>query len=336
MSIRIRKVTKYLPEQVVTNADLERENPEWDLQKAMERAGVESRHIAGPKETALDLAHWACLKLFQENPELPGRVNALIFCTQSGDQIMPPNACLLHARLELPARVIAFDYNLACSGYIYGLAMAKGLAAGGLAQNILLVTADTYSKYIHPRDRSTRVVFGDGAAISWFEACPEGEGLLDIELATWGKDYQLFHIPAGGCRLPASDETKKLKGDISGNFRTAEHIHMHGLGLVDFMKERVPPQVEDVLSRNKLGIGDVQLFIFHQASKIALELLGETLKIPAEKVFSNICHLGNTVSASIAIAIHDAMASGQIKPGDQVLLCGFGVGMSYGTALLRM
>ena len=168
MSLIIKSIEYYLPEKVITNEDLQKEFPNWNIHKVADKSGVYQRHVVGENETAFDLSVKACEKLFQTNDK--HKIDGIIYCTQSPDYIMPSNSFLLHNYLNLKHKVFAFDFNHACTGYIYGLAMANAFFSAGMAKEILLVTADTYSKYINPNDRSTRVLFGDGAAATILKA----------------------------------------------------------------------------------------------------------------------------------------------------------------------
>jgi 3-oxoacyl-[acyl-carrier-protein] synthase-3 len=305
------------------------------MRRVESRVGVQSRHIAEPTETALDLALTACQELFERNAELKNLVDGIIFCTQSPDFIMPPNACLLHGELGLNEDVFAVDTNLACSGYVYSLALAQGLVVAGTCKNILLVTSDTYSKFIHPDDRSTRTLFGDAAAVSWVCASTDGTGVVDLLCQTSGRGYESFYIPAGGARHPKTVDTSFGKGDSSGNIRSDETIHMDGMGVLTFVASAVPTQVRRILLRNELDVGDLDLVIFHQASKMALDALTRALAIPPERVFRNLSAIGNTVSASIPISLAQVRTAGTVPPGGLALLSGFGVGLSWATALVR-
>jgi 3-oxoacyl-[acyl-carrier-protein] synthase-3 len=333
--VKIVDIAYRLPATIVTNEGLAEEHPDWDMERVEARAGVVSRHIAGPDETALDLAVEACHELFARNPGLPAEVDGLVFCTQSPDYVMPPNSSLLHRELALGDDVFAFDTNLACSGYVYCLALAQGLIVAGTCRNIVLVTADTYSKYIHPGDRAARTLFGDAAAVTWLAAANDGTGIVDLLCATSGAGYDKFYIPAGGMRLPKSLETALEDTDASGNTRTSEHITMDGMGVLAFANSKVPPQVRQLLERNAMEVSDLDLVVFHQASRVALESLTRTLGLRSERVFSNLAQVGNTVSASIPIALADARESGRVNPGSWVLLSGFGVGLSWASALMR-
>jgi 3-oxoacyl-[acyl-carrier-protein] synthase-3 len=334
-TIRLMDIAYRLPATVVTNDELARDNPDWDIDRIERRVGVRARHIAAPGETALDLALAACRALFVSHPELPDRIDAVLFCTQSPDFVMPPNSALLHGSLDLPESVFTLDYTLACSGYVYGLALAAGLAASGIARDILLVTGDTYSKYINPLDRSARVLFGDGAAVSWLSATDE-PGLIDILCGTVGKEGDAFRVPAGGCRLPRSAETSRPIRDLVGNVRTAEQIHMDGRAVLEFMKRVIPTNIRELLGRNDLAVEAIDGVIFHQASALALDWIEREMGVDDGRSFRNLASVGNTVSASIPIALSDAMTEGVVGAGDRVLLVGFGVGLSFGSAILQL
>lgn len=329
MKSRIAAIATHLPQRVVTNAELAIEHPDWNMQSVAERAGVQSRHIAEADETAFDLIKVACDKL-QSNQELRD-VDAIICCTQSPDYIMPPNAHLLHKHLGLGDEVAAFDINLACSGYVYGLAIAHSLIAARTSRRVLLATADTYSKYIHRDDRSARVLFGDGAAVSLIEASETERGLSSFDLASHGKEYASFYIPAGGHRLPKSSATRVENTDPGANTRSPEHIQMDGLAVWSFINSAAPRQIRRYLQRNNLELDAIDLFVFHQASQMTLDSLIKTLAIDRGRVYLNLQTVGNTVSASIPICLADAIREERLRSGQRVLLSGFGVGLSYAT-----
>ncbi len=336
MRIQIKDIAYHLPERIETIEMLTQENPDWDMEVVKNRTGVFTRHIAGMDETALDLAIEACDKLFSQNEGLAEKIDGILFCTESGDYPLPPNSCILHKKLGLSEDVFATDFNLACSGYVYGLSLAQGLILSKAASNILLVTADTYSKYINEKDRSVKVLFGDGAAVSWISAADSAGGMIAIRCATSGEGYERFIVPAGGCRQPKSEETSRPVVDNHGDVRTLEEIHMDGKDILMFVMQKVPKQVNALLKKNEMTVADIDLFIFHQASKMVLDTLQRVLRIPPEKNYRNLPDIGNTVSASIPIAIKDAQDQGKLSPGDRLLLSGFGVGLSWGTAIIEI
>lgn len=322
-----------LPAQCVTNYDLDRLHPEWSIHKVAERTGVLNRYICRENETALDLAAEACERLFESREVAREDVGAIIVCTQSPDYIMPPNATLLQHRLRLPLSVAAFDYSLACSGFIYGLLMGKALIESQLLDNIMLVTAEAYSKFIHPADRGAMALFGDGAAVTLLRKGTEGVG--EFVLGTDGAGWDRFIVPAGGTRIPRSAQTCIEKVDTTGNVRTQENIHMDGLAVLTFVKQQVSQCVRDLLTKTGYTCDDVSLFVFHQASLLSLDYLEKALTIPKEKMYRNLDRVGNTVSASIPIAIRDAQVENLIVPGSRLLLCGFGVGFSWGACIVE-
>jgi 3-oxoacyl-[acyl-carrier-protein] synthase-3 len=309
MPASISGIAYALPPRVVSNDDLAVEHPDWDMSRVEKRTGVLRRHIAD-SETALDLAIRAVDELIADHPGAR-EIDAILFCTQTPDQVMPPNSALLHEYLRLGDGVFALDFTLACSGFVYGLAQAQGLLAAGIASNILLVTADTYSRLIAPEDRGPMVLFGDGAAATWITS--GDRGLVDIAVATSGSDHRGFTVPKGSTVL-----------------------QMDGMQVLGFIQSHVPSQVRELLARNRLGVDDIDLFVFHQASQLALDALQRVLRIPNQRMFSNLDRVGNTVSASIPMALRDAMDEGRAGPGSRVVLCGFGVGMSWATAIVDL
>ena len=329
----IEKIEYYLPEKVLSNKDLADENPSWDMENLVTATGITQRHIAKNDETALDLAYQACIKIL--NDEDRKEIDGLIFCTQSPDYILPSNASVLHKLLNLNNEVMAFDINLACSGYVYGLAMANSFIKSGMCHKVLLVTSDTYSKYIHPKDKAARVLFGDGAAATILSGNETMKGIIDVVCATDGAHHDSFIIPAGACRMAKSDETGIEYEDEHGNIRSSENIYMDGMGILKFVCTQVPRQVKGILKKNSLTVDDIDVFVLHQASKKVLDSLERLLRIKPEKVFRNIDKIGNTVSSSIPIALKDAMDENKLKKGNKVLMSGYGVGLSWASAILQ-
>ncbi len=332
----IKTIEYFLPNKIITNEILKIENPEWGMDKVFERSGVKQRHIASNNETALDLARCALKNLLKNSPNIISTIDCLIFCTQSEDYIMPSNCFQIHNEFNFSENVFAFDFNSACSGYIHGLALSNSLIQSNFANNIMLINADTYSKYIHPKDRSARVLFGDGAAVSLITGTTKtSKGILDIVCSTSGSGFDKFIIRAGGCRLPKSSTTSLETINSNGNIHSLENIAMDGMAILAFVNSKVPSQIKHILERNSLKIDDIDLFIFHQASKMVIDSLTKALDLNKDSVFSNISNIGNTVSASLPIAIADAQRLGLIKENSRILISGFGVGLSWGTAIIQ-
>ena len=332
----INDVAIALPSQVLTNDELIEGLPINQRILLVRHTGVRCRHIAAPEQTALDLGEEACRKLFATHPQLQEQIDTLIFCTQSADHILPPNACILHGRLRLHASVAAFDLPHACSAFVYAIHLARALVACGAAQHVLVVTADTYSKFIHPLDRSTRLVFGDGAAATWIGATTDERGVMDVVCGTAGEHYDKLLIPAGGCRQVLTDSVRNQEErDGSGNVRSPANIQMMGHDILSFVGSQIPDHVRELLARNELSLDAVDWIVFHQASSVVLDTLTKQLNADPARVIRHLEMVGNTVSASIPIALRAAMDNEQIQRGQIVLLCGFGAGLSWGSALVR-
>lgn len=332
----IRAIAGALPERVVTNADLDRENPDWGMEAVAELVGVRSRRVAAADETAFDLSIRACEELLT-GPEVSiDGIDAILYCTQDPDYRVPGNSFLLHERLGLGDDVLAFDYNLACSGFVYGIAFADAFARAGTASGMLLVTAETQSKRIHPGDRSVRPLLGDGAAVTYLSGSDIGGGrIVASELCTHGAGLKHAYVPAGGARTPSSADTKRETTDRSGNVRTAEDIRMDGTELWAFVTSVVPGHIERFLAKSSLTLDDIDLCVFHQASKLILNSLTRALALPPDKVFTHMEDIGNLASASIPFALRAALDEGAIQPGDRVLMSAFGIGISYGSAIVE-
>ncbi len=320
----------YLPETVIDNSFFQSNFPDWKVEQTQGRTGVLSRHIARSDETAYDLALNAVKKLLKQHPALTDKLDAIIFCTQTPDYIMPSNAFLLQKDLGLNHIGIAYDFNLACSGYIYGLAMASSFIKTGMAKNILLVTADTYSKLLDENDRATRMLFGDGASASWISA-DDFDGIKpliskfeDFKFSTDGKGWDKFIVKAGGNRHPVP---------MSGDSDFSDKIYMNGMQVVNFVNHQVIKQVVSLLEQHNLKDSQIDQYFFHQASLLAIESLSKRLKLPKDKVFTNIEKVGNTVSSSIPILLKDYFAQSKPDENHKFLLCGFGVGFSWGTLI---
>lgn len=315
----------YLPEAILSNHSLKNKHPEWNVPLVEKKTGVLSRHIAKFDETAFDLGRSAVEKLLQKHPGLVKKIDAIIFCTQSPDYVMPSNSFLLQKDLNFSTEVICFDFNLACSGFAYGILMATSFISAGLVKNVLLVTADTYSKLIDQNDRSTTMLFGDGASATWISGDIERDHpvlikkFTDVLFEADGKiGWDKFIVRGGGSRNP------ELKQDT-----TLSKINMDGLQVVNFAKNQVASQIKNLMEKNGVNDGDISQFFFHQGSGLALDVLIKKLSIPKNKVFSNIENTGNTVSSSLPILICDYFKKNKLHSGDKLIICGFGVGYSW-------
>lgn len=327
------KTAVYLPAQIVTNYDLAMCFPEWSAKKIEQKIGIVSRHVVGQEETPLDLAEQACLRLFTEYPELKNSVDYLLFCTQNPDYILPGNSSILQHRLGLSTSIGALDYNLGCSGFVYGLSVAKGLLKGKIAKNVLLVTAEAYTKRINPKDKGNRSIFGDAATATYLTE-KDTFSIGEFVLGTDGSGAKNLIIKNGGARNPVLSSEEKTFG--SGNIYTDHDLYMDGPEIFNFTIEAVPSMVEETLKKNNLKKEDIALYIFHQANAYILNFLRKIIRIPAERFYVNMRETGNTVSNTIPIALADILKTGKVQPGDKVLIAGFGVGYSYGATILTI
>lgn len=331
MDAYIKAIEYYLPGRVVTNDDLVSEFPEWDANKVVTKTGIVRRHISANDETALDLAYHAAEMLFIQHPDYKKSVDFLIFCTQSPDYKLPPSACILQSRLGLPTTVGAFDYDLGCSGCVYGLAISKGLISAGIANNVLLLTAETYSKYIHPKDKGNKSLFGDAAAAVLIST--EGFARIgEFALGTDGTGEDNLKIKTGGSRYPFPMNEENV--DANGYILSSDHLYMNGPEIFNFTLDSVPPLMDLCLKKNNVGKDDIDLYIPHQANKYMLTTLRKVYGISKEKFYINLEDVGNTVSSTVPIAIKNAMDKELITKGSIVLIAGFGVGYSYGANIL--
>jgi len=319
---RISEIETYFPEKKVTNEDLQKEFPEWSPEKIFNKVGVKQRYTASAEETVLELAVKASEKLLKKIDK--NEIDFILFCTQSPDYHLPTTACILQDRLGLRKNIGALDFNLGCSGFVYGLSIAKGLIATGAAQNILLVTAETYTKYLRKSDKSNRTIFGDGAAATLIQKDEAKENFQFI-LGTDGSGYDNLIVRNGGGRNRINKE------DEAGNC-----LYMNGQNIFIFTIEKIPVLVKEILEKNNLTENDVDYYIFHQANAHILRKQREILDIPKEKFYINLEKYGNTVSSTIPIALKDAVETGKIKRGQKIMLIGFGVGLSWGATIVEL
>ncbi len=331
MKAFINSVAYYLPQNVVSNEEIVRDFPEWSVEKITEKVGVKQRHVASAEETATDLAEKAAIRLFDENGINRESIDFVILCTQSPDYFLPPSACLLQERLGLRQDVGAFDFNLGCSGYVYGLAIAKGLIISGVASNVLLLTAETYNKYLHPKDKGNRTIFGDAATATLVSTHGFAE-IKEFALGTDGKGSKNLIVKSGASRMRALQNDVQF--DKNGNPISSDHLYMNGAQIFVFTQKNVPRVIEDVLAKNNLKKEEIDLFILHQANSYMLDFLRKKMHIDEDKFYMFMENVGNTVSNSIPICLAEAQGKGRLC--GNVVLCGFGVGYSWGAVVVTI
>lgn len=327
----IKAISYYLPEKVVNNEELVKEFPEWSIEKVAQKVGVDSRHLAAHDETAGDMAEKAARKLFEEYQIDPTTVDFVMLCTQSPDYFLPSTACVLQDKLGIPTSAGAFDYNLGCSGCVYGMAMAKGLITAGIAKNVLLLTAETYNKYLHTSDKSNRSIFGDGAAACLIST----EGFAEIGefiLGTDGSGANNLIVKTGASRQKVA--TGQFVEDDEGHIWYDDYLYMNGGAIFNFTLDAVPVMMKGILEKNGLEKDDIDYYVFHQANKFMLNTIRKVCVLPKDKFYVNLSTTGNTVSSTVLIGLKDCMENNFIKAGDKVMISGFGVGLSWGGTIL--
>lgn len=331
MKAYIKAVSYYLPEKIVTNEELVKEFPEWSVEKIAEKVGIDQRHITEEGETSADLATKAAERLFTEEGVDKNNIDFILFCTQSPDYFLPTSACVIQDRLGISTSAGALDFNLGCSGYVYGLSLAKGLIFAGIAKNILLLTAETYSKYLHERDKANRTIFGDAGSATLVST----DGFAEIgnfSLGSDGKGAENLMVKTGGMRhrTPMND----LQFDETGIPLSSDYIFMNGPKIFNFTNAIVPKLVKDVLLKNELAQEDINLFAFHQANKFMLDYLRKKIKVEKEKFYYYMSEVGNTVSSTIPILLTEAKKKNKLE--GNVMIAGFGVGYSWGGTILKI
>lgn len=335
MPAAIVAIEYHLPEEILHNSVLATLFPEWSEVKLEEKIGIRERRIAAPDECASDLGIAAAGKLFASGACAPDDIDYLLFCTQSPDYFLPTTACLIQHRLGLPTTAGALDFNLGCSGFVYGLGLAKALIETGQANSILLLMAETYSKFIHPGDKSVRTIFGDGAAATLIRSVPPTETTTSFigpfVYGTDGAGASNLIVPQGGLRHPVGGSTPS--GGATAAFGP-DRLYMNGPEIFSFTSKTIPRAVDALLTRAECGPETIDLYVFHQANRHMLEHLRKKIGLPEEKFVVVMGHCGNTVSATIPIALKHCLEEGRLKPGMRVMLVGFGVGYSWGATLL--
>ncbi len=335
MYASLAAVEFHLPKVVVGNEEIALLSPNWNPQKILDKTGIAERHVADINELSSDLAFHAAEKLFANGACTREEIDFVLFCTQSPDYLLPTTACLLQDRLKLRTGIGALDFNLGCSGYIYGLGLAQGLIETGQAKNVLFLTGDTYTKFLRHDDIGVRSLFGDAGSATLIRGVEsespligpycygtDGQGAANLML----KRHSLRHSNISSKPL---SEGAEVSGD------TDQYLFMNGPEIFSFAIDAVPKAVNELLNRSQLQLADIDLFVFHQANEFMLNRLQAKLQIPADRFVIAMKGYGNTVSSTIPIALNVVLTEGRLKPGMRIMLVGFGVGYSWGATLVR-
>ena len=317
----------YLPSMRVANSGLEHGN--WTAALIDSKIGIAHRHQAGATEYALDLGHAAVDKLLGAGAASAAGIDFILYCSQSPDYVIPTNACILQDRLGLPTSLGALDFNLGCSGFVYGLSLAKGLVESGQAERVLLVTAETYTKYLREDDLANRMLFGDAASATLIDRAHAAR-IGHAVFGTDGSGHEALIVKASGLRGRDLQRAGAPTGDAG-----VGGLYMDGARVFNFAMQRVPQLVATLLHKSGMTLAGIDHFVFHQANRFVLEKLREKIGIPEEKFHYCLRDYGNTVSNTIPIALSDLQRDGKFQAGERILLAGFGVGLSWAGAILE-
>lgn len=319
MGYYIKAIEYYLPSKIIDNEFLEKECG-IDKSFTENKVGIIERRIAQTNESTSEMATESLKILLANNNINPKDIELLILCTQNPDYRLPTTACLVHKNLDMNSRCLAFDINLGCSGYVYSLVVAGSMLESGIVNNAVIIMVDQYSKIIDYKDKNTASIFGDAAAATLIEKCPDGFGVIDSNFGTDGSGaFQLIAWNSGVVKNPEKPP----------------YLFMDGKEIFKFTVTAIPPTINELINKHSLSIEDIKFFVFHQANMYMLNEMRKRLKIPTEKMIIDMKYIGNTVSATIPIALKNLMNKNLLKEGDLILLSGFGVGLSWGNILYK-
>lgn len=319
----IKRIEYYLPETTVDCFELDKTKPHWHVQNSLPKTGVRFLHHAAKDETTLQMAYKAASKALEKISDEAAMPDTLILCTQTPDHLLPHmSACLQH-ELGLPSSTKCFDISLGCSGYCYGLSIAYGYMAAGISKKTLFVTVDNYSKIIDPENKTSYIIFSDGAAASILEKPAQAP---IFQFGTDGSRCKSIICNNSGIGIMTDrDENRPVKNP---------DFQMDGYNVFQFTVKTIPPEIKQLAENAGTSMDGIDLFLFHQASRKVLETIGKKLNIPEEKLIIDMHDVGNTTSSTIPIAIKRAEENGRLKRGDKIMLFGFGIGLSWSGTVL--
>ncbi len=323
-SVGIIGTGSYLPETIVTNEDLEKiidTNDEW----IVTRTGISERRKAPPEMATSDLGAIAAQRALESANLRPEDIDLIIVATITPDMLFPSTACIIQEKIGA-TKAAAFDLSAACTGFIYGLSIAAQFIATGMYKYVLVIGAEVLSRILNPKDRSTLILFGDGAGAAVLGPVEEGYGFLSFDLGAEGSGGDLLYIKAGGSRFPASKETVE-KGE--------HYIKMVGNEVFKFAVRIMGETSLKALEKAGLTQDDVNYLIPHQANIRIVDAAVKRLKLATEKVYVNLDKYGNMSGASVPVALDEAVRKGRINKGDNVILVGFGAGLTWGSCVIR-
>lgn len=336
MKAYVKHISSYIPKRKLTNKEFVKLFPNYTEDELFEKTGIRERGICEDNEIASDLAVYAAKQLFYETSIDKNDIDFIIFCTQSADFFSPTTACLIQDRLELSMDVGAYDINLGCTGFLYALSIVKGLIETEQANNILLLTCEPLTKMLHPKDKSSRALFGDAAA-AILVSNRESDGIGKFVFGTDGSKEDIMKVKVGGFRYPFKSNPDLTEfEDEYGNISSPAYFYMKGHDVLQRVIDTVPALVKKILIKEQKDINSIDFFVFHQANFQMLEVLRKILKIPKEKFAIYLENTGNTVSSSIPLALKAAIEENKVKEGDTIMLVAFGVGFSLAATIIKL
>ncbi len=334
-NIGIRALSAAVPANTIDNLSYTEHFPAEDVKEIVEKTGIKERRFVKEGMTASDLCFHSAEKLMKDNSVEPDEIDALIFVSQTPDYRMPASSVILQDRLGLPKTTLAFDMNLGCSAFVYGMSVAYSFMQQQGFRNVLLLDGETRSKVYHPKDRKTAFLFGDGA-VAALVTRDKSFGTSTFSLNSDGSRQDLIKVDAGGYRNPSTPETLKEKVvDEYGNIRTDEHGYMNGADVFNFAIREIPKDVKNTMADAGVNKEEIDYFVFHQANEYMNNYLAKKLKLDGNKCPSCLDKFGNTSSVSIPLTIATQLKDDLKKDRKKLLLCGFGVGMSWATAVIN-
>ena len=325
MSISINHISTYLPKTILTNDDLASQF-NTSTEQIFKNTGIYQRYVSSIGEISSDMAVKAAQNLFTDYKVDISEIDFLIFCSEGFDHKGPSTSCLIQHRLGLKNATICVDLPYGCSGYVYGLGMANAYLVSGMCKKVLFLTADMATTVIHKDDLELRSIFSDIGTASLIEQSDYNQHFI---FGTDGSGYNNLIVDHSASRNPQTIEK------LMENNMPLGHMKMQRTEIFIFAVKTVPKLVEQVLEKHQYGIGDIDLFVFHQASYFMLDVIRRKCKIPKEKFFTNIEKFGNSVSSTIPVALNDAEQQGVLKKGMKVLVAGFGIGYSWGATIIE-
>lgn len=336
MSAIIKAISYYLPEKKFTNEDFGVSFPDSINNSNLEKLGIKERRIVAANQTASDLAVESALLLFKEHDIDKNEIDFILFCAQEFDHYTPTTACLIQERLGIPTHCGALDFNLGCSGFVYGLSIAKGLIETCDCKNVLLLTSSTLTKTFHPKDKNSKYIFGDGAAATLINNSGKDTNIGSFIFGTDGKRGDKIIIKDGGARNPITKNSTIDVTDEYGNTTNNAHFYMNGTSIFNFGLKTVPKMIEELLIKSNLTMDSIDLFVFHQTNAFMNDMIRKKMGIPESKFVTHIENCGNTVSSTIPIALHEMIKSGRAKKGQTILLAAFGTGLSWASTVIKL